>query len=310
MMEVSQIPKVITGADGGAWIVDDDKFNMLNEYEWHSHENGYAVTFGNGTVKSMHRLLIDCPDGLQVDHKNNMPNDNRIENLRICTRSQNEANKRKMKGKSTEYKGVTDRDGSYEVSIRNPNNNSKKTYIGRYTNIIAASNVYNHFAEKFYGEFAKLNKVPFMSMEECSVFQNEKENTSQYRGVSWNNKHSAWRVSIRINGKDKHLGLFTCEKSAANAYNKYAIEQFGEETLLNKVEFIDEKDWIYTEKKMKEKSKYLGVSPRKNGKKWRARVYVKGEEVWIGDFETEIEAAKARDKFIIDNDLKRKLNFT
>ena len=41
---------------------------------------------------------------------------------------------------------------------------------------------------------------------------------SQYVGVDWNKKMSKWRGTIRINGKQKHLGYFKCELAAAYAY--------------------------------------------------------------------------------------------
>lgn len=37
---------------------------------------------------------------------------------------------------------------------------------------------------------------------------NRANNTSGYRGVSWSQKHSQWRVQVRLEGRPKHLGLF------------------------------------------------------------------------------------------------------
>tara|TARA_R110002074_G_scaffold32337_1_gene90475 strand:+ start:140 stop:673 length:534 start_codon:yes stop_codon:yes gene_type:complete len=44
------------------------------------------------------------------------------------------------------------------------------------------------------------------------------KSSSKYIGVYWENSSNKWRSSIRINGKAKHLGLFTDEKEAAQAY--------------------------------------------------------------------------------------------
>ena len=46
----------------------------------------------------MHRLLTGCPVNLEVDHINGKPLDNRLENLRIVTKSGNQRNQ-KMKNK-------------------------------------------------------------------------------------------------------------------------------------------------------------------------------------------------------------------
>lgn len=45
-----------------------------------------------------------------------------------------------------------------------------------------------------------------------------KGGTSQYTGVYWNKKSNKWRARIYINGKLKHLGYFTNEVEASEAY--------------------------------------------------------------------------------------------
>jgi hypothetical protein len=58
-------------------------------------------------------------------------------------------------------------------------------------------------------------------------------NSSKYKGVSWYKRHSKWQVSIGVNGKRKHLGLYTAEIDAARAYDAAASESFGEFAYLN-----------------------------------------------------------------------------
>lgn len=59
--------------------------------------------------------------------------------------------------------------------------------------------------------------------------------TSQFKGVSWDVTRSMWRSSIQVDGKQKALGRYTTEREAAEAYNKAAVEYFGEYCLLNKL---------------------------------------------------------------------------
>ena len=55
---------------------------------------------------------------------------------------------------------------------------------------------------------------------------------SKYKGVTWDKHKNMWTsfISQTINGKRKHIriGLFTTEKDAALAYDKSAIEAFGD----------------------------------------------------------------------------------
>lgn len=44
--------------------------------------------------------------------------------------------------------------------------------------------------------------------------------TSKYTGVYWNNNNNKWRACIRLNGRTKHLGCFSNQLDAHNAYQK------------------------------------------------------------------------------------------
>ena len=52
--------------------------------------------------------------------------------------------------------------------------------------------------------------------------------TSKFKGVTWHTARSKWAAQIHVNKKHIHLGLFTNEEEAARAYDRAAIEQFGE----------------------------------------------------------------------------------
>ena len=64
-------------------------------------------------------------------------------------------------------------------------------------------------------------------------------------------------------------------------------------------------------------SKYIGVSEMKPSKRmksplkkpWRARVSKNGKEIYCETFSSEFDAASARDKFCLDNDINVVLNF-
>lgn len=82
--------------EGKFAIVDDDIYDKYKNKNMHCTESGYVI-FGHN--KSLHREIMNPPEGMVIDHKNHNPLDNRRDNLRICTQAENTRN-RKSKGYS------------------------------------------------------------------------------------------------------------------------------------------------------------------------------------------------------------------
>ena len=57
--------------------------------------------------------------------------------------------------------------------------------------------------------------------------------TSLEKGVSWDKSRERCSAYIKIEGKVKNLGRFSCEQSAATTYNEFAKAHFGEFSNLN-----------------------------------------------------------------------------
>lgn len=87
-----------------------------------------------------------------IDHKNGNPIDNRIENLRPCSLSENRANSVKKTKAKSKYKGVQKNGSRWAAVVR-------RKHIGNFKTEIEAAIAYNKAALKEYGEFAKLNEV-------------------------------------------------------------------------------------------------------------------------------------------------------
>ena len=62
-----------------------------------------------------------------------------------------------------------------------------------------------------------------------------KNSTSIYKGVCWQKASSKWISAITKNDKKYHLGSFTNEIEAAKAYDKKALELFGEFACTNEM---------------------------------------------------------------------------
>jgi HNH endonuclease len=63
----------------------------------------------------------------------------------------------------------------------------------------------------------------------------QKDCSSQFIGVSWNNRDRLWISTIRRDGIRNGLGYFKCEKEAAMAYNRAALERDPKYHTLNSI---------------------------------------------------------------------------
>ena len=152
--------KLIPLTKGKHAIVDDEDFEYLNQWKWH-FAKGYSVrrlTKDGGKQGRiyMHRVVNKTPDGLHTDHRNANKLDNRKNNLRDCTNSQNQMNREKMKGFSSIYKGVhwRERSNCWRATIKA---NKKHKTIGYFSSEIEAAKAYDNVALKLFGEFARPN---------------------------------------------------------------------------------------------------------------------------------------------------------
>lgn len=154
--------KRIPLSQGKYALVDDADYERVSQYKWYC-TNGYAVRReqrvhgGKKRIKAfrMHREIIDAPPGLDVDHINRNRLDNRRDNLRFATPTQNAINRGPQPGTSR-FKGVSwfklNNVWRAKIGI-----NGEKVHIGCYDNEIEAAKAYDDAAHEHFGEFAYLN---------------------------------------------------------------------------------------------------------------------------------------------------------
>jgi hypothetical protein len=162
-------PRAIQLTQGFVALVDDADFEALSRWHWSVKEadgRWYAVRGTcrgprNSPVKhqiKMHRQILGVDDpSVLIDHRNGNGLDNQRGNLRIATNAQNGYNARKRHGTTTsKYKGVTwdTARGKWTASIMV----SRRRYaLGRFENEEDAARAYDDAAQRWFGEFSRLN---------------------------------------------------------------------------------------------------------------------------------------------------------
>jgi hypothetical protein len=156
--------KKIPLTQGKFAIVDDEDFEWLNQLKWCAKKNRhlwYVVRGGkqNGVrwQMKMHRLILNAPDGIEVDHRDGNGLNNQRANLRLCSRQQNCANKRvRNQFVSSQFKGVCFLKRRKKW-LANISFNNRTQFIGEYTSEVEAARAYDKKAYQLFGEFAHLN---------------------------------------------------------------------------------------------------------------------------------------------------------
>lgn len=138
-------------------IIDDEDRDICRTYKWRLLKSKYAVSTILPTI-CIHRLIMRLRkwNNLDIDHINHNTLDNRKQNLRICTRSQNQGHARKLCKTSSTYKGVTWNKSKkkWKVAICI---NRQKIHLGYFNSEMKAAKAYDKGAKKYFGTFAHTN---------------------------------------------------------------------------------------------------------------------------------------------------------
>ena len=164
--------KKIKLTQGQFALVDDQDFDWLNQWSWQARfsrdTNSFYVLRGEYIERKngkriqqtilMHRAILEMPTGEFVDHINHDTLDNRHENLRLVTATQNNQNKRMQKNNTSGYKGVSWNKERRKWSAYIRTNGSIK-FLGYFAVLREAAHAYNNAAKSIFGEFACINKL-------------------------------------------------------------------------------------------------------------------------------------------------------
>jgi Icc-related predicted phosphoesterase len=145
--------------DTGIFIWKRKKAGVRNRHMAGCKDHGYIRIMINRKKYYAHQLAWYYMTGEwvdEIDHKNTIKDDNRWDNLRLSTHSQNLINRKKQKNNKSGFKGVYWQKDHNKWCSR-INCIDKTHFIGYFNDPIEAAKAYDKKAIEFFGEFAKLN---------------------------------------------------------------------------------------------------------------------------------------------------------
>lgn len=153
---------------GLSCLIDAEDWDLVRNRRWYAVRKN-RVSYVNSPVWDpdtkasgtllLHRLIVgsyEMIDGKQIDHIDHNGLNNKRNNLRACSRSENQRNRGLTKDRR--YKGIVyrKRERFFEAKIRY---NGEVIQLGYYPTPEIAAAVYNDKAMELFGEYAYLNRV-------------------------------------------------------------------------------------------------------------------------------------------------------
>jgi hypothetical protein len=147
----------ITRRNGDVFVVqvdDEDLERVLAAGPWFVQPRRHTVyvqrNLDRGKSEYLHRFLL--PGFRYVDHKDSSGLNNQRDNLRGCTATENNANRRANRKKAIGLKGVSLNNGAYIAQIQVAGSHR---VVGRFATAESAHAAYCQAADAAFGEFAR-----------------------------------------------------------------------------------------------------------------------------------------------------------
>ena len=137
-------------------IIDSDIVDIIKYQKWSLSSYGYV--YHNYPHTDLHRLIMGVQNNpnVDVDHINGDTLDNRRENLRICSTSENTANKHFSSTNTSGYIGVHYSDRGWAPEIRF---NHIRVHLGRYRALEDAVYARLCAVKQCFGKFANIEQI-------------------------------------------------------------------------------------------------------------------------------------------------------
>ncbi len=138
---------------------DLDDYDKIKNYCWRLDNYNYIVTNINEKLVKIHRIIMEFPDNMEVDHIYHINYDNRKEFLRITTHNQNMMNQKLKSNNTSGVAGVSwnKKLNKWRARITVK---YKEIHLGYFNNIEEAIIVRKQAELKYFGEYRnKINKI-------------------------------------------------------------------------------------------------------------------------------------------------------
>ena len=147
--------------EGTPFYIDSDDYENVHQYSWYQTSNGYIATRDRekgGELLTLHRKVMGARDDELVDHINHDKTDNRKQNLRIVTRSQNQQNMKVPSHNSSGVRGVS-WSNYHQNWVTQIWVDGEHHYLGAYKNFDDAVAARKAAEEKYFGEYSYDNSI-------------------------------------------------------------------------------------------------------------------------------------------------------
>ncbi len=199
--------------------VDKDDYEKYKVGFWHLSK-GYASGKFGKLKGSLHRFIMNAKKGDPIiDHKNGDKLDNRKDNLRFATHSQNSQNKVKVTNSTSKYYGVSksENTNNWVCSLTNKNG---KHITHRFVLDTHAAYCYDILAIVYYGPGSKINGI---EKPENFIMPDEKGRDLPV-GVYRTKSGKKFTTKIWLDGKLKNMGTHDTVEIAEKVYNDKLFE--------------------------------------------------------------------------------------
>ena len=139
--------------------IDEEDKPILERHSWKvvdtKRGKKYLMRSSRKGTIYFHRIITQCPKGMEVDHKDGNGLNNQKSNLKVCSHIENNRNMKTSNRSISGYKGVSwstkNKKWRADISV-----NNKSIYLGLFDKPEDAYTAYCEASKQYHGEFGNI----------------------------------------------------------------------------------------------------------------------------------------------------------